>query len=133
MSVSQRHIPEKKTEKKNNKKLEDMVLQVSAKVGLGNNCPMLNVCVPRVRKINGSNSLSNLFDYHLQLKSCCSTLSFVNCIWEQSVITLRRDEAQQQFTLKKHKKIAQNSLCADKKYDKKIKIYKTLFFKLLML
>ena len=83
-----------------------MVLQVSAKVGLGNNCPMLNVYdfVPRVRKVNGSNSLSNLFDYHLQLKSCYSTLSFVTCIWEQSVITLRRDEAQQQFTLKKHKK-----------------------------
>ena len=46
LSVSQRHIPEKKT----NKKQTEMVLPVSPKVGLGSNCAMLNVydVVPRV-------------------------------------------------------------------------------------
>ena len=44
--------------KKPNKQQVDMALPVSPnKVGLGNNCPMLNVydVVPRVRKINRSN------------------------------------------------------------------------------
>ena len=43
--------------KKPNKKQADMVLPVSPKVGLGNNCPLLNVydVVPRVRRKNRSN------------------------------------------------------------------------------
>ena len=52
VSVSQRHIPEKKI-----KKQAGMVLPVSPKVGLGYNCPMLNVydVIPRVRRINRTN------------------------------------------------------------------------------
>ena len=44
-----------------------MVLPVFPKVGLGKNCPMLNVCdvVPRVRRINRSNYLSNLLTNYL--------------------------------------------------------------------
>ena len=37
VSVSQRHIPEKKINQ------TDMILQVSPKVDLGENCPMFNV------------------------------------------------------------------------------------------
>ena len=42
VSVSQQHLPEKKI-KKPNEKQADMVLLVSPKVDLGNNCPMLDV------------------------------------------------------------------------------------------
>ena len=45
------------TGEKKNKKQADMALSVSPKVGLDNNCPMLNVndVVPQVRRINRSN------------------------------------------------------------------------------
>ena len=56
VSVSQRHLPEKKI-KKQIKKQADMVLTVSAKEGFRNNCPMLNVydVVFRVTRINRTN------------------------------------------------------------------------------
>ena len=55
-SVSQRHIYRRK-----HKKQADMVLPVSAKVSLSNNCPMLNVydVVPRVKRINRTNKQTN--------------------------------------------------------------------------
>ena len=47
-----------------------MVLPVSLKVGLGTNCPMLNVydVVPRVRRINRTNSLTNQVVTAMQTK-----------------------------------------------------------------
>ena len=46
-----------KINKKPNKKQTDLTLPVSPKVGLGNNCPVLDVydVVPRVSRINRTN------------------------------------------------------------------------------
>ena len=48
------YMAKKKLKQEKNKKQADMVLPVSPKAVLGNNCPLLNVydVVPRVRRIN---------------------------------------------------------------------------------
>ena len=68
-------IYQSKKLKKPNKKQTDMVLPVSSKVGLGNNCPMLNVhnVVPLVVTVG-----NRTYSYHNYYTYCSYML--INCL-----------------------------------------------------